>query len=44
VLLTTNIVGEGALEAQIDDPVKVVFEEQDGVWFPLFERTGARSA
>lgn len=43
VLLTTNIVGEGALEAKIDDPVKVVFEEQDGVWFPLFERTGTGS-
>jgi len=37
VLLTTNIVGDGALEARIDDPVQVTFEEEDGIWFPLFE-------
>lgn len=36
VLLTTNIVGEGALETAIDDRVTVCFEEQDGIWFPLF--------
>jgi len=37
VLLTTNIVGEGCLEAKIGDPVRVLFEHQDDVWFPLFE-------
>lgn len=36
VLLTTNIVGDGALETAIGDAVKVCFEEQDGIWFPLF--------
>ena len=38
VLLTTNIVGDGALDAAIDDRVEVTFEEQEGVWFPLFRR------
>jgi len=37
VLLTTNIVGEGALDAAIGDRVRVTFEEQGGIWFPLFE-------
>jgi uncharacterized OB-fold protein len=36
VLLTTNIVGDGALETTINDRVKVCFEEQEGIWFPLF--------
>jgi uncharacterized OB-fold protein len=36
VLLTTNIVGERALESRIGDAVRVTFEEQDGLWFPLF--------
>lgn len=36
VLLTSNIVGEGALEAKIGDRVKVCFEEEDGIWFQLF--------
>ncbi|EQA98378.1 hypothetical protein L485_17000 [Sphingobium baderi LL03] len=38
VLLTTNIVGDGAVEAAIGDRVQVCFEEQDGIWFPLFTR------
>jgi len=38
VLLTTNIVGDDALGVAIGDPVRVTFEEQDGIWFPLFER------
>lgn len=38
VLLTTNIVGEGALDSAIGDRVAVCFEEQDGIWFPLFTR------
>jgi uncharacterized OB-fold protein len=40
VYLTTNIVGSPVEAIEIDDPVRVVFEEQDGIWFPLFERTG----
>lgn len=36
VLLTTNIVGEGSFEAAIGNRVRVCFEAQDGVWFPLF--------
>jgi uncharacterized protein len=36
VLLTTNIIGEGALNAAIDDRVEVCFDEQDGIWFPQF--------
>jgi uncharacterized OB-fold protein len=40
VLLTTNIVGDGALEAAIGDRVAVCFEEQDGIWFPLFQLCG----
>jgi uncharacterized OB-fold protein len=38
ILLTTNIVGDGALETAIGDKVHVCFEEQDGIWFPLFTR------
>jgi uncharacterized OB-fold protein len=40
VYLTTNIVGSPVESIKIDDPVRVVFEEQDGIWFPLFQRTG----
>lgn len=38
VILTTNIVGSGPGEVDIDDRVSVVFEEQDGIWYPLFEK------
>ena len=38
VYLTTNIVGCPVDAVEIDDPVRVVFEEQDGLWYPLFER------
>jgi uncharacterized protein len=38
VYLTTNIVGCPVASVDIDDKVKVVFEEQDGIWYPLFER------
>lgn len=41
VYLTTNIVGCRAEDVHIDDRVRVVFEEQDGIWFPLFERSEA---
>jgi uncharacterized OB-fold protein len=38
VYLTTNIVGCPVEAVDIDDPVRVVFEEQDGIWYPLFEK------
>ena len=38
VVLTTNIVHCPVEEVGFDDPVKVTFEEQDGIWFPLFEK------
>ncbi|MBW8785685.1 MAG: OB-fold domain-containing protein [Novosphingobium sp.] len=38
VILTTNIVNCAVDEVAFDDPVRVVFEEQDGIWFPLFEK------
>lgn len=38
VYLTTNIVNCPVDAVDIDDRVKVVFEEQDGIWYPLFEK------
>ncbi|MET0179486.1 MAG: OB-fold domain-containing protein [Novosphingobium sp.] len=38
VFLTTNIVNAPVDTVDIDDRVRVVFEEQDGIWYPLFER------
>jgi len=38
VVLTTNIVNCDVEAIDIDDKVKVLFEEQDGIWFPLFEK------
>jgi uncharacterized protein len=38
VYLTTNIVNSPVDSVAIGDPVRVVFEEQDGIWFPLFEK------
>ena len=38
VYLTTNIVGCGVDEVSFDDRVRVTFEEQDGIFFPLFEK------
>lgn len=38
VIITTNIVGSPVEAIDIDDRVRVAFEEQDGIWFPLFER------
>jgi uncharacterized OB-fold protein len=40
VYLTTNIVGTPVEQVDIDDRVRVVFEEQDGIFFPLFEKVG----
>lgn len=38
VILTTNIVNGPADAVEMDDPVRVLFEEQHGIWYPLFER------
>ena len=38
VILTTNIVNCAPDEVNFDDRVQVTFEEQDGIWFPLFEK------
>lgn len=38
VFLTTNIVNCPIDAVDVDDPVRVVFEEQDGIWYPLFEK------
>ena len=40
--LTTNLVNCELEDARIDMPVRVVFEERDGVWLPLFEPDGER--
>lgn len=38
VILTTNIVNCPVDAVDIDDKVRVVFEEQDGIYYPLFEK------
>jgi uncharacterized OB-fold protein len=38
VVLTTNVVGVPVDDVRFDDKVKVVFDEQDGIWFPVFEK------
>ena len=38
VIMTTNITGCGVDEVGLDDKVRVTFDEQDGIWFPLFEK------
>lgn len=38
VVLTTNIVGSPVDDVDFEDRVRVTFEEQDGIWFPLFEK------
>jgi uncharacterized OB-fold protein len=40
VIVTTNIVNGPVEAVDIDDPVRVLFAEQDGIWYPLFERLG----
>ncbi|RYD89557.1 MAG: DNA-binding protein, partial [Sphingomonadales bacterium] len=40
VILTTNITGCPVDAVDIGDRVRVLFEEQDGIWFPLFEKVG----
>jgi acetyl-CoA acetyltransferase/uncharacterized OB-fold protein len=44
VRLTTNVVGCPPEDVHVGMPVRVRFEQQDDVWFPLFERDpGART-
>ena len=38
VVLTTNIVNCAAEDVRFDDKVRVAFDEQDGIWFPVFEK------
>jgi len=38
VYLTTNIIGCDVDAVNFDDKVRVVFEEQEGIWYPLFEK------
>ena len=38
VIITTNIIGCPVEEVDIGDRVKVVFEQQDDVYLPLFEK------
>ncbi len=38
VFLTTNIVGCAPEDVAVGDHVSVIFEEDDGIFFPLFEK------
>ena len=38
VVLTTNIVNCSVDDVRFDDKVRVIFDEQDGIWFPVFEK------
>ena len=40
VYLTTNIVRCSPDEVDVDDKVRVTFEEQEGIYYPLFEKVG----
>lgn len=42
VRLTTNIVGCAPEQVEVGLGVRVLFSEQDGIWFPLFEPDAAR--
>ena len=44
VRLTTNVVGCSPEEVRVGLPVRVVFEQQGDVWFPLFEPSGDSAA
>jgi uncharacterized OB-fold protein len=41
VRLTTNIVGVAPEAVAVDQPVRVVFEQHEDVWIPLFTPVGA---
>lgn len=38
VTLTTNIVNCPVEDVRPEDKVRVTFDEQDGIWFPVFEK------
>lgn len=38
VYLTTNIVGSPIETVDFDDKVRVTFEHQEDIWYPLFEK------
>ena len=38
VYITSNIVGCAVEDVHFDDPVRVVFEQQDDIFYPLFEK------
>ncbi|MCW1404086.1 OB-fold domain-containing protein [Novosphingobium sp. MW5] len=38
VILTTNVVNCPVDAIEFDDPVRVTFDEQDGIFFPVFEK------
>jgi uncharacterized OB-fold protein len=38
VILTSNVINCPVDAVDFDDKVRVTFAEQDGVWFPLFEK------
>lgn len=38
VYLISNIVNSPVDSVDFEDRVRVVFEEQDGIWYPLFEK------
>jgi hypothetical protein len=38
VILTTNIINCAVDDVEFADKVRVVFEEQNGIFFPLFEK------
>lgn len=40
VILTSNIVGSPVDEVEFDDRVRVVFEQQGEIYYPLFEKIG----
>lgn len=42
--LTTNVVNCAIDDVRIDLPVRVTFEEREGVWIPLFEPDPERGA
>jgi len=47
VYLTTNIVGSPVEDVHFGDPVRVTFEQQDEIFYPLFEKhvaTGGEGA
>jgi uncharacterized protein len=44
VRLTTNIVNCDPESVEIGMPVRVIFEQHDDVWIPLFEPSAARAA